>query len=211
MAVSFPLSSLPATDAHVSATIRRRSSVGENLSPWTFTSQYYKNQGQIWLADITLPRLSRADKAEWDTFLAKMNGKEGSVLLGDPSASASRGSAATTPGTPVINGASQTGQDININGLPLSATGYLLKDDRIQFGSGSSSRLHQVLEDVNTNGSGEATVTVWPDVHTAFADGSTVVVSSPVGLFKLIENESEFNNERNMVYDTPTILFKSVP
>jgi hypothetical protein len=106
-------------------------------------------------------------------------------LLGDPNAATPRGSAATTAGTPVVNGASQTGDELAIDGLPVSATGYLKAGDYIQLGTGTSSQLYKVLDDVDSNASGEATLQIWPDLRSSPADGATVVVANAKGLFQL--------------------------
>lgn len=135
-----------------------------------------------------MPPMTRAEAEEWFSFLVKLNGQYGTFLLGDPHA-APRGSAASTPGTPVVNGASQVGSTLAVDGLPASATGYLKAGDYIQLGSGATARLHKVLNDVDTNGSGEATLDIWPDLRSSPDDDSAVVVSDAVGNFRLSTNE----------------------
>jgi hypothetical protein len=132
--------------------------------------------------------MNRAQAEEWFSFLVKLNGQYGTFLLGDPH-SAPRGSASSTPGTPVVNGASQTGAELAIDGLPASATGYLKAGDYIQLGAGSTATLHKVLNDVNSNGSGEATLDIWPDLRSSPADDAAVVISNAVGVFRLAANE----------------------
>jgi hypothetical protein len=85
----------------------------------------------------------------------------------------------------VVNGASQTGDTLNIDGVPASQTGYLKAGDYIQLGSTSSARIYKVLDDANSNGSGEVALTIYPNLRSSPSDGATVVVSSAVGLFRL--------------------------
>ena len=187
MAITYPLS-LPTTKNIRAIRLTARNTVGVSTSPFTYAQQVYKHQGQRWEAEVSMPAMNRAEAEEWFAFLVKLNGQFGTFLIGDPH-SAPRGSAATSAGTPVVNGASQTGSSIAIDGLPASATGYLKAGDYIQLGSGSTATLHKVLNDVDSNSSGEATLDIWPDLRSSPADDATVVVSSAVGLFRLASNE----------------------
>lgn len=96
--------------------------------------------------------------------------------------------------------ASQTGQVINITSDQLSQTGYLKAGDYIQLGSGSSATLHKVLTDVNTDGGGDAALTLWPHIRNAPADGSAVVVQNAVGLFRLASNETSWSVNEASIY-----------
>ena len=118
-----------------------------------------------------------SDKALWTLW---------HVLLGDPIGATPRGSASSAPGTPVVNGASQTGDTLSIDGLPASATGYLKAGDYIQLGSGTGAQLYKVLDDVDSNASGEADLTIWPDLRSSPADDATVVVSNAKGFIPII-------------------------
>ena len=187
MAITYPLA-LPTIKGIRAIRLVAKNSVGVNTSPFTFSQQVYKHQGQIWQAEASLPPMTRAEAEEWFSFLVKLNGQYGTFLLGDPHA-APRGSASSTPGTPVVNGASQVGSTLAIDGLPASATGYLKAGDYIQLGSGATARLHKVLNDADTNGSGEATLDIWPDLRSSPDDDSAVVVSDAVGNFRLSTNE----------------------
>jgi len=187
MAITYPLT-LPTTKNIRAIRLTAKNAVGVSTSPFTYTQQVYKHQGQRWQAEVSLPAMTRAEAEEWFSFLVKLNGQYGTLLLGDPH-SAPRGSASETPGTPVVNGASQTGSELAIDGLPASATGYLKAGDYIQLGAGSTAKLHKVLNDVDSNASGQATLDIWPDLRSSPTDGSTVVISNAVGVFRLASNE----------------------
>jgi hypothetical protein len=191
MAITYPLT-FPTHTGVKSANFIARNVVGNTLSPFTFTQQVQKGQGQRWEADITLPLMKRADAEVWISFFVKLNGSYGTFLMGDPNAGTPRGSAATSAGTPVVNGASQTGSELDIDGLPASAIGYLKAGDYIQLGSAGTSELYKVLDDVNSNASGEATLTIWPDLRASPADDATVTVTSAKGLFRLTTNTSDW-------------------
>lgn len=191
MAETYPLT-FPTQTGVANIELSALNSVAISQSPFTFSQQVVRHSGARWGAVISIPTTKRDDAEYWNSFLLRLRGKFGTFLLGDPNGATPRGSASTAAGTPVVNGASQTGNELAIDGLPLSATGYLKAGDYIQLGSGSTSRLHKVLEDVDTNASGEATLNLWPDLRSSPADGATVVVSNAKGQFRLSDNETNW-------------------
>ena len=195
MAITYPLST-PTNIGIANIIFSADNATAISQSPFTFAQQVVKHQGERWRASISLPPMKRVDAENWIAFLLTLRGQYGTVLLGDPNGTAPRGSAATTAGTPVVNGASQTGEDLNIDGLPTSVTGYLLAGDYIQLGSGPSSSLYKVLTQVNTNASGQATLTIWPSLTTAPADGDTITLNNTKSVFRLSSNTAswEINN-----------------
>lgn len=199
MAESYPLA-LPTHTGIASVRLLARDVVGVSTSPFNFKQQVYRHQGQRWEADISLPPMLRADAEQWAAFLLRLRGAYGTFLLGDPNGATARGSASTTPGTPLVAGANQTGDELNIDGCPTSATGYLKAGDYIQVGTGASAKLHKVLEDVDTDGSGAATLNLWPKVRTANADNAAITVSSAKGVFRLASNETSWDINQASVY-----------
>lgn len=199
MAITYPLA-LPTATGIKTIRLDPRAVVGESRSPFTGSGKIYEFPGQWFEAAVTLPPMKRADAEKWNAFRMKLNGKKGTFLMGDPNAPTPRGSAASTPGTPLVKGAGQSGNTLIIDGLPLSATGYLLEGDYIQLGTGSTSRLYKILEDVNTNGSGEATLTLWPNLRTSPNDNDAVIVSNTVGLFRMMDNAMGWDIDEAAIY-----------
>lgn len=195
MAITYPLS-LPTTVGMSSITFSAENAVAISESPFSYSQQVIRNTGQRWKATCTLAPMKRQDAEEWVAFLLSLKGQYGYFLLGDPNCPTARGSASTTPGTPVVNGAGQIGESLNIDGLPINTTGYLLPGDYIQLGSGATATLHKVLTQVNSNASGEASLDLWPKIRTARADNATVTVANCKGNFRLSENiqQWEINN-----------------
>ena len=184
MAETYPLT-FPTQTGVAAVEFTATDVVSVSQSPFTFSQQVVRHAGARWSATISIPPVKRSDSEYWNSFLLRLRGQFGTFLLGNPSGATPRGSAASAAGTPVVNGASQTGSELDIDGLPASATGYLLAGDYIQLGSGSTSQLYKVLDDVNTNASGEATLTIWPDLRSSPADGATVTVTDAKGVFRL--------------------------
>jgi len=189
MAETYPLT-FPTQTGVAAVEFTATDVVSVSQSPFTFSQQVVRHAGARWSATISIPPVKRSDSEYWNSFLLRLRGQFGTFLLGDPNAATPRGSAASAAGTPVVNGASQTGNELAIDGLPASATGYLKAGDYIQLGSASTSRLYKVLEDVDSNGSGEATLNLWPDLRSSPADGAAVVVSNAKGVFRLSNNEA---------------------
>lgn len=196
MAVIYPLA-LPTHTGIRGVEIRAVNAVAYSRSPFTFAGQAHAYPGQMWQADITLPPMRRVDAERWVAWLVSLRGQFGTFLLGDPSCSTPQGSAG---GTPLVNGAAQIGNLINIDGCTPSQTGWLKAGDYVQFGSGSSSSLHKVLEDVNSDASGNVTLEIWPSVRTAPADNSTVVTSNAQGVFRLSSNEQSWSVNEASIY-----------
>jgi hypothetical protein len=198
MAITYPLS-LPSHTGIRSASLRAVNAVAVERSPFTFSGQAQASAGQMWQADIQLPPMKYEDAEQWTAWLVSLRGQFGTFTMGDPARAIARGTARGTD-TVTVNGGSQTGQDLNITSDQTSETGYLKAGDYIQLGSGSSATLHKVLVDASTDGSGNATVTMWPSVRIAPANGSTVVVQNAVGRWRLASNESEWSIDEATIY-----------
>lgn len=184
MAISYPLS-FPTVTGLRSIAISAVSSVGASVSPLSFSQQIYEHPGETWRAVIEVPPLTdRATAAAWIAFLVKLNGRRGTFLMGDPNGATPRGSWA---GVPRLLGAhAARAKTISIDGFTPGATGKEM--DWLQFGSGLSTRLHQVVADFTADGAGVGTVEIWPGLREAQADNAVPVVDAPQGLWRLADN-----------------------
>jgi hypothetical protein len=196
MAISYPLS-MPTNTRIRSIELRAVNAVAYSRSPFTFAGQAFAYAGQMWQADVTLPPMKRAEAEQWLAWLVSLRGSLGTFLLGDPLGCVARGVAT---GTPLIKGGSQTGGTINIDGATSGVTGWLKAGDYVQIGSGGTARLHKVLQDANSDGSGNVTLELWPHVRTAPADNAAVTVSSAKGLFRLASNEQAWSINEASIY-----------
>jgi hypothetical protein len=196
MAISYPLS-MPTNTRIRSIELRAVNAVAYSRSPFTFAGQAFAYAGQMWQADVTLPPMKRADAEQWVAWLVSLRGSLGTFLLGDPLGCVARGVAT---GTPLIKGGSQTGGTINIDGATSGVTGWLKAGDYVQIGSGGTARLHKVLQDANSDGSGNVTLELWPHVRTAPADNAAVTASSAKGLFRLASNEQAWSINEASIY-----------
>lgn len=195
MTISYPIS-LPAAFVAARTVIRQNNTVGESVSPFSAEQQLYVHQGQWWEADIRLPPMTRDDAEDVLGALLSLRGKEGSFLLPAPN-TAPRGAGG---GTPLVDGASQTGLTLAVKGGPLSTTNWLKAGDWIQLGSGSSTRLHKVLVNASTNGTGRCTLDIWPRLRSSPADGAAITITSCNGLFQLSSNALDYEIGPAVIY-----------
>ena len=112
-------------------------------------------------------------------------------------------SQASTLMAPLVNGASQTGNDLitdgwathQVDGSKPWQEPILRAGDWIQLGSGATSRLYMVVYDVETDATGNATITVVPEITQLRglpADDAVITYQSTKGLFRLAGNQSSF-------------------
>ncbi len=183
---TYPLT-LPRLDRIKSLRLGRRVAAGANKSPFTFQRQVFLWPGDEWFGELSLVPLALADAGPFHAFFMSLDGPVGTFLLGDPLRRTPLGTAAALPGTPVVNGAGQTGETLNVRGLPVSRPNYLLAGDYVQLGAGSSTRLHLVTQTVDSNGSGQAALNLRPRVKTAPGDGAAVTVTGTRGIWSLAD------------------------
>lgn len=194
MTISYPLN-LPTITGLARVNLAAITSVAINRSPFTFQTQIQKNQGQIWGAEVTLPRMERASAEEWIAFLLSLNGPEGTFRLGDPLARVPRGSIGTGL---TVSGAAQTGNTLTITGAPVSTAGVLLPGDYLTV----EERLYKVLQSATSNGSGIVTVDIWPRLRASPTNGAVVLARDTTGLFRLSQSTIPiFSSDIEKLYD----------
>lgn len=156
-------------------------------SPLSNAIQTLELVGSRWRASYELPAMQRADAAAWIAFLARLNGRVGRFYSGDPSAETPRGVAT---GTPLVNGAGQTGLSVVTDGWTASVTGILKAGDYVAWGTPTSWReLHLVVVDANSNVSGQATLTITPPIRESPADNAPLILSAPTCVMMLASDE----------------------
>lgn len=156
-------------------------------SPFTGAQQVHEYDRATWKATVTLPPMKRDVAAKWLAFFMKLHGRKGTFLLGDPDCKTAQGN---------ITGSVTLGADIGIGDydISLATTANNITDafkagDYIQIDTGGSSKLHMIVEDADTNGTGEATVTVEPPIKVARNLGTTVTYAGAQGLFRMDVSE----------------------
>ena len=186
---TYPLT-IPSSPTWRTATLKMVFRDGLTRSPFSDVQQAFLWEGGLWQADITLPPMTDVTAGEWMAFFALLRGRSQTFLMGDPARQTPQGEAG---GTPLVAGASQTGYTLDIDGASLTQTDWLKAGDYIQLGSTSTTHLHMITEDADTNGSGEVTLSIWPQLRESPANNATVTVSGTVGIWRMAQSVAEFD------------------
>ena len=177
MAISYPVNT-PTNIGIANITLMAENAVSISSSPFTFQQQVVAHPGQRWAASISLPPMKRQDAESWVAFLLSLYGQVGTFLLSDPNCPAPRGTITSATLTGTAGSTSPT----------VTMTGTLLAGDYISLGTGSSTRLHKVVQDRSGNG----TIEIWPALRSNYTT-ETVDFTEAKGRFRLKENITQWN------------------
>jgi len=127
---------------------------------WAFTFKY---SGALSRADaMKLLSFFQGQKNGFDTFTTTVPGMTVPLWV--------------ATGTPLVNGASQVGSSIITDGWTVSITGILKAGDILKFAN--HTKVYMVTADANSNGSGQATISISPALVQSPADNSAITISS---------------------------------
>lgn len=161
-------------------------------SPFSGATQTAGRTGALWTASITFNNLDGANRAIVTSFLAALEGSRHRFTMQNYAAP-QRG---ILTGTPLVNGANQTGNTLVTDGWTNSQTGIIKAGDFFTV----NGELKMCTADANSGATtGPATITFTPPLRTAPADNAAITVSSPTGTFLLDANSVSWD-------DSPGIL-----
>ena len=164
-------------------------------SAFTRAEQRQLLAGSRWKANFTLPRMKRAQAAEWQAFFLRLDGGINTFYAYDPDGRIPRGAAT---GTPLVAGGSQTGSSLNIDGATASVTNWLMAGDYFSV----NGEFKMVTANVSTNGSGEATISFKPALRSSPADNTAILfgLSAYVELVLEDDLQSMWDSNQNDVF-----------
>jgi hypothetical protein len=167
--------------------------VGSTTSPFT-GQQQISNWNAAW-PEISLSYASipQSYGPGWAAFLMALQGSGNIFQFGDPRITKPQGSAS---GTPLVNGANQTGFTLATRGWTPSASGVLLPGDPIQIGF----RLYWNMTVANANGSGDVTLNIWPNIRESPLDGTVIATSNTQGVWRLKQNAPKWTQSVAGIY-----------
>ena len=128
--------------------------------------------GQYFRMRASFPPMTRAEFAPIYAFVMKQRGRYESFTLIPPVLNAGLGSPA---GTPLVNGASQTGRTIVTDGWSASIT-IFKAGDYLKFAN--HDKVYTVTADATSDGSGDSTISIEPALVTSPADDSAITYTS---------------------------------
>ena len=179
---------MPATPNFTSAQFGLRSNTQTFTSPITRKIQVVELTGSRWYGTFSLPPLSKADAGVWIAFLTKLRGQSHTFFGSDPARKTPQGSVG---GTPLVNGASQTGNTLITDGwsnstLVLKAGDYISVD-------ATQRQLYMVTADATTNGSGEVTLTIEPPIRVSPENNAGITTTTPSCVMRLTSGDVTWN------------------
>lgn len=150
-------------------------------SPFTKAVQRVSLGGSRWTLTLTLPTLKRDRVAHWKSFFDQLEGAAGTFYGFDPDNVIPRG---TAGGTPLVNGASQAGSSLNIDGCTASAL-FLRSGDYFSV-NGEFKRL---IADATANGSGQVAINFKPALRNSPLDNTPIIIDKPTVVMTLVDDQ----------------------
>jgi hypothetical protein len=169
------------------------SASSRNVSPFTFQTQQYNWPGQGWMASVECPPMVRADAEQVIAFL--LAAQRGTFYFRDYSNSSPRGN---VTGTLTVSSATANSTTLGISG----ATGSFAVGDWLQVGTS----LYKVVQ-VNSSSS----VDLFPALRASYTGGTSIVYSSPKGIFRLASAQTEWSIELAGIYGVAFSISEEIP
>ena len=140
-------------------------------SPLTKAVQRVLLGGSRWTATYSLPAMTRDRAAPWKAFFDLLEGSANTFNAYDPDCKTPRGAGT---GTPLVNGGSQTGSTLVIDGCTHGVT-FLKTGDYFSV----NGELKRLTSDALADGSGNATLHFKPALRNSPANNAPVTVLQP--------------------------------
>ena len=188
---SYPLT-LPTATGIVTQNWSLTRVVAVTESPFTLEQQTFEHEGSQWKTTMTLPPMKKDKAAIWLAFFMSLRGRRGTFKLGDQDRKTIQGTATSVVR---VNGASQTGNQVALDGFTASRANVFKAGDYIQI----NSYLYMVIEDVSADGSGEANVKIEPALRSGIEtinNDDTVVYTNTTTLMRLDSNEFNWDTDK---------------
>lgn len=151
-------------------------------SPVSGAIQTLSRKGSYWKTRMMFRNLSGSDRSELQAFIAKLDGQTHRMRLEDYGRV--RNGAATSPQSVLVDGAGQTGYQIDLDGATANVTNFFKAGDYISF----NNELHMVTADASSDGTGSLTVDIAPNIRKATENNDAVQIFNPFGVFMMVNN-----------------------
>lgn len=190
-----------------------------NTSPYSQQTQIQRWPGSDLISGhFSLPPLSNTQAGAWRAWLADTAGMGNYFLLGDPSCAQPQGN---PEGAPTVAQGIPRSQQLLTRGWEPGVSRLLLPGDWIQVGTppqnvvaylqgrpfqgpaipwANTVRLHMVLDQVDSDGGGNAMLRVWPSIREAPEGGLPIITHNPKGLFRLAKNQRKYDASLGKIF-----------
>lgn len=168
---------------------------GITTSPFSNIEYSYSYNRYKYIVGITLPPMKIEHAKNWYNFFQKLKGSYGTFLMPDYDYSGAQNASLTdsTCGT-TYESASAGENEIGIDTSVNLGTDVFQAGDKVQIGTGLYARTYVVADDVDTDGTGRATITVTPDFDINILANTTVFVDNPKHLFRLTSEPQSWSS-----------------
>jgi hypothetical protein len=153
-------------------------------SPLNRSMQTSELPGARWNAVFGWQNLSDADARIMKAWLNSLSGMAGRFYLYDATHPTPSGTAA---GTPIVNGASQSGRTLVTDGWTANQSSLLLPGDYI----GVNGQLLVITAAAASNALGQATLSIEPPLRTSPADNAAITVTRPTCTMMLTDDQQD--------------------
>lgn len=186
MAITFPLD-VPLTEL-TEFTVDHHDANRFVTAGFTGKGVVQQFDADYWKARLRYRNIPREFAQEVLAFGNALRGGLGTFVLPFPGYSQPLGEAKDNPSSPTVSGSGQAGNaELLVTSAPISLENWLLAGDIIQVGPANRPHWHRVLANVDTDGSGNATIDVWPRVREGTVNTDQVSLSTPLSIFRLTE------------------------
>ncbi|WOI99672.1 hypothetical protein [Citrobacter koseri] len=181
-----------------SLTWRPESNTKTFRSPFNGASQTVRFPGTRWVCSLTFNNLSDEKARRIDSLVAELDGEYGRVKIRD------WGRSGRTPaGSPLVDGANQTGTELHSKGWTAGMV-VLRQGDYITV----NDELKMVTADVSSASNGTALIPFAPMLRSSPPANAVIEVANPYGIFKLKDNQQGAGNRVPGVFTSYTLEFE---
>ena len=162
------------------------------VSPLSGAVQTTALSGARWSAQYSYPPMTHAQAGEFQAFLISLQGSENRFNAWDPLHKI-KGNRGTPTGTPLVDGASQTGSTLTTDGWSAS-TLVLKKGDYFVV----NNELKMVIADETSDGSGDLTINFEPALRSSPSENAALTISSCTAVMMLVDDNQTMWDQSNI-------------
>lgn len=162
-------------------------------SPLSSSIQVTELTGARWYATFNLPPMKKENALEYIGFLQRLQGRVHSFFGYDANHRSPSGTIAGS--TLLVDGASQTGTSLNLDG-GANSTLVLKAGDFFSV----NNELKMVTADATTDGSGDVTVNFVPSLRSSPSDNAVITTTNPVCAMKLTGDSTTYSINTSSIY-----------
>ncbi|MCW3477368.1 hypothetical protein [Limobrevibacterium gyesilva] len=172
-----------------SATLRLMAATQSSESPFDGSVQTIAMPGAKWHAVLTWPPMPPDVWRVLQAFVTRLGGRAGRFRYTHPMTWRRSPTPVLSLGAPVVSGGGQSGATLVTAGWTASTALFKAGDFCSFVDPAGRDRLHQVLADVSSNGSGAATLSIAPPLRTPPASGVAIECAAPKAVWMLASDD----------------------